>query len=82
LRSYVFKVVVEEDKFEDGRPAFTAYCPDLKGAVTWGETREKALENIKEAIQVVLETLIDDGKEIPSEAVVAQVESPAVVVTL
>jgi len=26
LKSYVFKVVVEDDEHEDGRPAFRAYC--------------------------------------------------------
>ena len=82
LKSYVFKVVVEDDEFEDGRKAFSAYRPDLPGALTWGTTREEALEKLKEAIQFVIETLQQQGKEIPPEAILAETESPAVVVTV
>lgn len=82
MKSYVFKVVVEEDEFEDGRPAWSAHCPDLPGALTWAYTREEALEKIKETIQLVIEVLIEEGKEIPPEAILAETESPAVVVTL
>ena len=82
MKSYVFKVVVEEDQFDDGRPAWSAHCPDLPGALTWGYTREEALEKIKEAIHLVIEDLMEEGKDIPPEAILAQTESPAVVVTV
>lgn len=39
-----------------------AYCPALKGCVTQGRTEEEALENIKEAIELFLETDIKDIK--------------------
>jgi hypothetical protein len=48
VKSYVFKVVIEEDQFEDGRPGFSAHRPSLKEAYTWGETKEEALERIPE----------------------------------
>ena len=82
MKSYVFKVLVEEDQFEDGRPAWSARCPGLPGALTWGYTREEVLEKIQEAIQVVIEVLIEEGKDIPPEAIFAETESPAVVVTV
>lgn len=47
-----FDVVVTED--EDGM--FVATVPALRGCVTQGETKEEALENIKEAILLCLET--------------------------
>ncbi len=31
MKSYVFRVVIEPDKFEDGREAWHASCPALKG---------------------------------------------------
>jgi hypothetical protein len=31
MKSYVFKVAIEPDKFEDGRDAWHASCPALKG---------------------------------------------------
>ena len=67
MKSYVFKVVVEDDEFEDGRKAFHAYCPALEslGAATWGYTKEEALKNIREVVQMVIDELVQEGKEIP-----------------
>ena len=50
MKNYVFKIVVEDDEHEDGRPAFRAYCPALEsiGAATWGDTREEAVKHIGE----------------------------------
>jgi len=84
VKSYVFKVVLEDDEFEDGRKAFHAYCPALEslGAATWGYTKEEALQNIREVVQMVIEELVEEGKEIPPDAIVAELESPAVVATV
>ena len=49
----------------DGR--WTAEIPALPGCVTWGNTREEALGRIKEAIELYLEVLIEEGKPIPSD---------------
>jgi len=48
LKSYVFKVVVEDDEQEDGRKAYHAYCPAFAspGAAIWGDTKEEALKNL------------------------------------
>jgi len=51
-----FKVVLEEA--EEGR--YVVYVPSLPGCVSQGETKEEALENIKEAIEVYLD--IDDAE--------------------
>lgn len=47
----VIKVVVSEG--EDGY--FVARCPSLKSCWSQGKTREEALRNIREAIQLYLE---------------------------
>ena len=62
MRTYVFKVMVEPD--ED---RWHAYCPLLeeKGGATWGYTREEALKNISEAVEMIIEELIEDGESIP-----------------
>lgn len=44
-------VVLEEQK-EGG---YTVYVPSLPGCISEGETREEALKNIKEAIELHLE---------------------------
>lgn len=82
MKSYVFKVVIEDDQFDDGRTGFSASCPSLEGAYTWGETREQALQRIQEAIKLILDELHDEGKPIPAGAAILEVESPAVLVTV
>jgi predicted RNase H-like HicB family nuclease len=39
---------------------YTVRCLELPGAISEGETREEALANIKEAIELVLEVLSQD----------------------
>ena len=82
MKSYVFKVVIEDDEFDDGRPGFSAYCPSLEGAYTWGETREQALERVQEVVKMILDEMRDEGKAIPPDAAILEVESPAVLVTV
>jgi predicted RNase H-like HicB family nuclease len=62
LRS--FKVVLEPN--EDG--GYTVHVPILPGCISEGNSREEALANIKEAIELYIESLEDDGEPIPSEA--------------
>ncbi len=45
------KIVLEEQ--EEG--GFTAFVPSLPGCVSQGETKEEALNNVKEAIELYLE---------------------------
>ncbi len=78
MKSYVFKVVIEDDQFEDGRPGFSGHCPSLEGAYTWGNTRKEALERIGEAVKLILDEMRYEGKPIPPNAAILEVESPAV----
>lgn len=82
MKSYLFRIVVEEDRFADGRPGFSAHCPGLEGAYTWGNTREEVLERMREVIKLILDEMREEGKEIPPESFICEVESPAVVVTV
>lgn len=49
--------IVLEPQEEGG---FTVYVPSLRGCISQGETREEAIENIKEAIELYLEA--DSGE--------------------
>ena len=64
MKTYVFRVVVEPD--ED---RWFAYCPVLeeKGGATWGYTREEALRNIREVVEMTIASLIEHGEPIPEE---------------
>ncbi len=44
---------------------FTAEVPSLPGCISQGKTRQEALINIKEAIDVYLESLKDHNEPIP-----------------
>jgi antitoxin HicB len=56
-----YRVIVEPD--EDG--VYVAEVPALPGCISQGRTRAEAIENIKEAISVYLESLDAHGEPIP-----------------
>ena len=58
-----YTVIIE--KGEQG--GFVATCPALKGCVSQGRTRRQTLKNIKEAIEVYIEALVEDGLPVPQE---------------
>jgi len=47
------------------RHAFGVVVPDLPGCFSAGDTLDEALDNAKEAIELWLETVIDDGGAVP-----------------
>ena len=55
---YKLNIIIEED--EDG---FYAYCPELKGCHSQGDTLEEVQTNITEAVELYLETLSQDEKQ-------------------
>jgi len=50
---------------EDGY--FVVECPSLPGCISQGATRELAIENIREAIQLYLQVLEEKNQPIPDE---------------
>lgn len=50
------KIVLETS--EDG--GYTVYVPSLPGCISEGDTREEALDNIREAVELYLEPTEDD----------------------
>ena len=50
---------------EDGY--WVAECPSLAGCVSQGETKQSAIANIREAIEIYIDALEDDGLPIPEE---------------
>lgn len=52
-----FQVTIDRD--EDG--VWVVECPSIPGCVSQGETKEEALENVKEAINLCLEVRAERG---------------------
>ena len=57
--------VVNLEPQKDG--GYTVTVPALKGCVSEGETIDEALSNIREAITLYLQSLIEHKKSIPME---------------
>ena len=53
--TYKVSTVIEKDEH-----GYYAYCPELPGCQSQGDTLEEAVANIKEAIELYFETLNDD----------------------
>jgi predicted RNase H-like HicB family nuclease len=53
--SHKVSIVIERDD-----SGYYAYCPELEGCQTQGDTFEEVMANIKEAIELYLSTLSDE----------------------
>lgn len=62
MKVYNYSVVIEPD--ESG---YHAYVPALTGCHSFGQTIDEAKVNITEAIQLHIESMKEDGEEIPEE---------------
>jgi len=54
----------------------------LKGTSTWGYTKEEALKNIREVIEMTIESMLEHGESIPEEPGVQIFSEPKVAVTI
>ncbi len=68
MGSYSFTVVIEPDGDQ-----FHAYVPALPGCHSFGDSPDEALANIEEAIELHVESMLEDGLEVPREAEPARV---------
>ena len=52
--------------------AFGVVVPDLPGCFSAGDTLDEAIDNAREAIELWLETVIDDGGAVPEARPIAE----------
>jgi predicted RNase H-like HicB family nuclease len=64
-----FTVTIDQD--EDG--VWVVECPAIPGCVSQGETKEEALVNIKEAIELCLEVRAEEGLPLTLETLQIEV---------
>ena len=55
---YKVNIIIEKDD-----SGYYAYCPDLEGCQTQGSGFEEVNKNIKEAIELYIETLSEEDKQ-------------------
>ncbi|MBW4633093.1 MAG: type II toxin-antitoxin system HicB family antitoxin [Iphinoe sp. HA4291-MV1] len=56
--SYKVSIVIEQDEY-----GYYAYCPELPGCQSQGDSLEEVQANIKEAVELYIETLSDSEKQ-------------------
>jgi predicted RNase H-like HicB family nuclease len=61
-----YTVILEKE--EDG--GYHAFVPALKGCHSQGDTLDEAVQNIREAIELYLESLKDAGEPVPVEDII------------
>jgi predicted RNase H-like HicB family nuclease len=79
MKTYAFQVVLEKDKWPDDpdeNAVWRAYIPALehKGAASWGYTQKEALKNLQDAVDLLVEYLLEQGEEIDFESLLADQE--------
>ena len=62
MSEYQFTVVIEPDE-----KGYHAFVPALPGCHSFGDTVEEAQANILEAIEVHVESVLEDGEPVPVE---------------
>lgn len=63
METHTYKLLLNKEP-EGG---YTVRVPSLPGCVTCGDNVEEAIEHAKEAIELFLECLIEDGEPIPDD---------------
>lgn len=70
LFSLIKLAIVLEPQEEGG---FTAYVPSLPGCISEGDTKEEAIKNIKEAIELYLEADTNELVEFTGEKIIVTI---------
>lgn len=65
---YNYTVLLEKE--QDG--GYHAFCPVFKGCHSQGDTFEESVENITEAIELYIESLVADNQPIPRENLIVK----------
>jgi predicted RNase H-like HicB family nuclease len=77
-----YRIIITPDvQTGTGKTGYTAHCPTL-GVADDGNTTEEALENVKRAMTAYIQSLVEDGKDVPIDqpekdiVTTAQVNAP------
>ncbi|HZE86626.1 MAG TPA: type II toxin-antitoxin system HicB family antitoxin [Methylomirabilota bacterium] len=67
-----YRIIIEKEKYADGSDVYVAYCPTL-GISDYGDTVESVLASIKDGIELAVESLIKEGREMPLDHIEEQI---------
>jgi antitoxin HicB len=53
---------------DNGVGGYTAIVPSLPGCISEGDTVEEAIVNIREAIELYIESMVEHGEKVPEDS--------------
>jgi antitoxin HicB len=62
-----YAIILQPESDPDSKGYHNALVPALPGCLRHGENRAQALRNIREAIELCLENLVESGEPIPED---------------
>ncbi len=62
-----YTVIIQPESDPEFKGYYNAIVPALPGCFTYGTTRDEAIQNVREAIEVYLEDLQAAGEPVPEE---------------
>ena len=63
MDTHTFRIIIEPDE----NNTYHGYAPALSGCHTWGDSIEETKKNLNDAIDLYINSLIEDKKEIPQD---------------
>ena len=73
MKTIILKVDLTKE--EDGR--WSASIPTLPGCSSWGYSEQEALANIKDAADIYIEDMIDEGKKVLEALGIPVIQAPS-----
>ncbi len=67
-----YRIIIEREKYDDKSPVYVAYCPTL-GISDYGDSIEEVLKSIKDGIELAVESLVKEDKEVPIDHIEEQI---------
>ena len=72
MKKLTYEIVIERE--EDPRAGYSVYSPDLPGCFSNGGSVAEAKANMREAIELFLESLMAHGDPVPEPRHAVQIE--------
>lgn len=73
-----YRIIIEPEKYDDGSLVYVAHCPTL-GISDYGDTVEDVLASMKNGIELAVESLAKEGKEVVADDISDQIITSATV---
>ncbi len=64
-----YTVIIQPESESEFKGYYNAIVPALPGCFTYGATRDEAIQNVREAIELYLDDLEANGEPIPEEQI-------------